>query len=465
MCDFGETTRRLLTIPPNFVPYMEKHRLYEFFYELVTQLLIQKPEDPIVFMKQCIRHAIRKRDIPRIILIAPPNFDKLTLAKIIQEEIGNRPVTLKDLRTLSSAENTCCCYNANEVAMRIKKMLMSGILHESGWTLVDIPRSKEEARAMQRVGVIPTHVIQIVPSNVEDKTQSIYLLYNQYEIEAGVKTIQELGKDCAILTKIKKHHGAPSLFRIVLIGPRGSGHRSLAKHISERFNLVHVDFNYILERACSQEMALGEMLRLCEHRCGQKLKSEARIQIVEQYVLGSECLKKGWILTDYPKTIEEFKLLDMIPTPPNRVIILKMDIQKCRERLLNRQYNHITTGSEHNLASCESLGVDPDYKLDAYPKDYKDVVEQDLWEYEENIEDIMRYAGETVSVIDATDEEKCVRENLEACLMRPAPSAKPRIPKTPPTIDPMDVEFDPDDEPDPKIFDDIRAPEPKYSFI
>lgn len=33
-------------------------------------------------------------------------------------------------------QNTCCCYNANEVAMRIKKMLMSGILHESGWTLV-----------------------------------------------------------------------------------------------------------------------------------------------------------------------------------------------------------------------------------------------------------------------------------------------------------------------------------------
>lgn len=42
-----------------------------------------------------------------------------------------------------------------------------------------------------------------------------------------------------------------------------------------------VDFNYILEQACSQETALGEMLRLCKHRCGQKLKSEARIQIVE----------------------------------------------------------------------------------------------------------------------------------------------------------------------------------------
>lgn len=77
----------------------------------------------------------------------------------------------------------------------------------------------------------------------------------------------------------------------------------------------------------------------------------------------------------------------------------------------------------------------------------------------------MRYAGETATIIDATDERKFVRENLEAYLMRPTPSAKPRIPQLPPTIDPLDVEFDPDDEPDPKIFDDIRAPEPEYSFI
>lgn len=77
----------------------------------------------------------------------------------------------------------------------------------------------------------------------------------------------------------------------------------------------------------------------------------------------------------------------------------------------------------------------------------------------------MRYAGETASIIDAMGEEKCVREKLEACLMRPAPASKPRIPQLPSIIDPMDIEFDPDGEPDPSIFDDIRAPEPKYLFI
>ncbi|KAG5333893.1 KAD8 kinase, partial [Acromyrmex heyeri] len=192
------------------------------------------------------------------------------------------------------------------------------------------------------------------------------------------------------------------------------------------------------------------MLRMCDHRCAQK-----------RYVLKSDCLKRGWILTSYPKTVEEFKLLDMISTPPNRVIVLKIDIQTCRKRLLNHECNFT---SEHEF-SCESSVTDPEYKLDVHFNNYKDIIEQDLQEYKENIDAILQYAGETASIINATDERKSVKERLEACLMRPAPSAKPRIPYPPPIIDPMDIEFDPDDEPDLSIFDDIRAPEPEYSFI
>ncbi|XP_012228371.2 adenylate kinase 8 [Linepithema humile] len=476
MCNY-ERAAKPRPILSDFVSYIEKHKLYELFYELLTQLLIQQPENPVAFIKQCIQHAIRKRDIPRVILIAPPNFDKMILAKILQKEIGIRPVTLEDLSALSPAEDTCHCYNANEIAMRMKRMLMSGILHESGWILVDIPRNKKEAQALQRVGVIPTHVIHIILPSAENETQKNSKQRNYkrtlrglreafanhlIEIEAGTRTIQELGKYCVALVKIRKYYGKPLFFRIVLIGPPGSGRRSLAKYISERFNLVHVDFNHILEQACVQETALGEVLRLCKHRCGQKLKSEAKIQIVKQHILSSECLKKGWILTGYPKTVEEFKLLDMIFTPPNRVIILEVDIKTCRERLLNRQYN-IITGSKHNLASSDSSITDQDDKLNVH---LKDDIEQDLQEYEGNIEAIMQYAKETACVINARDERKCVKERLEACLMQPAPSAKPRIP--PPTIDPMEIEFDPDDEPDLRSFDDIRTrgtPEPKYSFI
>lgn len=78
----------------------------------------------------------------------------------------------------------------------------------------------------------------------------------------------------------------------------------------------------------------------------------------------------------------------------------------------------------------------------------------------------MQYAKETACVINARDERKCVKERLEAYLMQPAQFGEPRI--LPPTIDPMEIEFDPDDESDLRILNNIRAcgtPEPKYSFI
>lgn len=59
-----------------------------------------------------------------------------------------------------------------------------------------------------------------------------------------------------------------------------------------------------------------------------------------------------------------------------RVIILKVDVQVCKKRLLNRY--DVITGNEHNFALCESLEVVPDYKLNICPKEYKDIVEQDV---------------------------------------------------------------------------------------
>jgi len=72
---------------------------------------------------------------------------------------------------------------------------------------------------------------------------------------------------------------------------------------------------------------------------------------------------------------------------------------------------------------------------------------------------------DSASIIDATGDRKLVKERLEACLMRAAPSTRIRIVEQPCPAKKMDVEFDPDDEPDSSILDDIRLTEPKYCFI
>ncbi|XP_043254254.1 adenylate kinase 8-like [Colletes gigas] len=420
----------------------------------------------------------------------------MALAKVLQEELGVRPLTLKDLRKACAIEdNVCHCEESEDLALAMRQILESGTLHECGWLLVDLPRSKREARVFQRLGILPTHAIQLIIPNESDNWEHIcaganccqacdpnvarkseekrYLkklreLREAYancliEVEVGIRTVDELGRDCAILAKTKKHSEALSPFRIALIGSRGSGCTTLAKSLAERFSLIHIDYDYVAEQACLQQNPLGEKLRSLENKCRGRLKSEIKMQIVEKHISGYECLKSGWVLTGYPKSVEDFKLLDLSPTPPNRVIFVEVNGDVCRGRLLNRRYN-IVTGSKHDMSANSYVGID-DCKLGLHPKDYRLIVERDLQEYEENVADMMEYAGESAVKIDGNEEEKVVREKVEASLMRPAPNPQLRVPTLPPEIDPMDIEFDPDDEPDSSVFDDIRAPEPTYTFI
>lgn len=78
---------------------------------------------------------------------------------------------------------------------------------------------------------------------------------------------------------------------------------------------------------------------------------------------------------------------------------------------------------------------------------------------------MMRYAGESAVKIDGNENEKVVREKVEACLMRPAPNQQLRVPKAPPEIDPMNIEFDPDDEPDSNAFNDPCPSKSAYDFL
>lgn len=77
----------------------------------------------------------------------------------------------------------------------------------------------------------------------------------------------------------------------------------------------------------------------------------------------------------------------------------------------------------------------------------------------------MQYAGESAIKIDGNEEEKNVREKVEAGIMGPPLPWYARIPKPSPEVDPMSIEFEPDDEPDRCVFDNIRPPEPTYTFI
>lgn len=89
----------------------------------------------MVYLKQCLQHAARKRDLPRIILLGPPEFDMLSLAKLLQKKIGVKPVTLRELHGVSP-ETPIESTSGEVIARNFKTMLKTSTIDHSGWALV-----------------------------------------------------------------------------------------------------------------------------------------------------------------------------------------------------------------------------------------------------------------------------------------------------------------------------------------
>lgn len=66
--------QRKLLFPPRFVPYLEKHRIFELFHELTELLVQERPKDHVKYIKDILPCAAKRRDKPRIVFLAPSTF-------------------------------------------------------------------------------------------------------------------------------------------------------------------------------------------------------------------------------------------------------------------------------------------------------------------------------------------------------------------------------------------------------
>ncbi|KAK0180071.1 hypothetical protein PV327_005752 [Microctonus hyperodae] len=452
-----------LKIPTKFIPYLETHRIYELFHEIATQLVIKKPSNHISYIKQCLNHAARCRDSPKIILFAPPNFDKNSLAEYIEKKIGIHRVTLENISTT--------ILTAEVLANNVRNILRERYSHnESGWIFTNCSSTTHNtAKSYESVRNPCGNTNK--SQNCDDYNSKIRDLRETYAnilitVETAGRTYEELGNACITLAK-RQRNFVPCIFRLILIGSRGSGRRCVANYLSRAYGLVHIDFDYLLEQTRQQNSSLGETLRCIERQWGLMPQADTRIKVVENKLMTHDCIKRGWVLTGYPITVEDFKLLDLLTTPPNRIILLNVNQTICRERLLSRRFD-IINGSEYHLPLNENFQTHSVYGLTVHPKDYRSKVEQDLQEYEENIGALLEYAGESVEVVNGVGQIRAVCEKVEACLVRPIARTKLRISKLLKNIDSMKIEFDPDDdldELDSRISDEVRAKESIYSLV
>ncbi|XP_023174660.2 probable adenylate kinase 2, chloroplastic [Drosophila hydei] len=129
--------------------------------------------------------------------------------------------------------------------------------------------------------------------------------------------------------------------RIVLHGRVGSGRRSLAHVLAQRWNLLILDadtlaYHHINEPARDKDVTM--LHQGIENRSAYKI-SEAIGNIIQKRLLQDDALHRGWILINYPNNrCEARELFETFSVPPNRLVFLQVDEQTARMRLLMRKY-------------------------------------------------------------------------------------------------------------------------------
>lgn len=429
--------RRKLTIPNWYPPYLEKNHIHDLFHELAWELVIQQPNDHILFLKQLLVHGMDRKDVRRIIIISPPQINPHVLAKQLAEELNSVVITYQDVVEAAKRH----IVSQKRFVATLNKLLIVNDCSRRGWIFPDFPKTTNDAKAMQQFGILPTNVFQIIPPfssllyelNIK-KPSSSWVLHRQFllslretykryltEIIVDDKNTSEITEKCLYVLQFNKRYKAPIIPKVLLIGALGSGRRTQAKLLASKFGLIHIDFENIFMQSYQSRTYLGHMLRAARDKVSEH--PILLTAIVHKRILQKDCLEKGWVLTGFPNTYREMKYLDMLDTPPNRILFLEMDLNICQSRLKNIK-----------MMACEAkdIYVNQEYFKIMFPHMYSAVITREsminhmIDNYCQNYNSLYKYCCNSASVINGNQSVQWVAETINFLMMGPIQSAEPR---------------------------------------
>lgn len=73
--------------------YLESNGVYDFFEQLMTEIIYEKPIDVVEFLIQRIEHGPRHR----YFLVGPTGFDKNKIAPAVAKRLGLEVISTEDI--------------------------------------------------------------------------------------------------------------------------------------------------------------------------------------------------------------------------------------------------------------------------------------------------------------------------------------------------------------------------------
>lgn len=168
--------------------------------------------------------------------------------------------------------------------------------------------------------------------------------------------------------------------KLILLGAPGSGKGSLAKKISNDFNIPQISTGDLFRNIVKEDSELGRKVNLFIYS-GHLVPDELTCQVLKKRIKESDC-QKGFILDGFPRTIAQAEKLEEM-TEVDAVILVDVPVNTIIERLSSRRTCSVcgeiystTTYSKDTCEKCDSPIIQRDDDKPEIIKNRLEVYEQ-----------------------------------------------------------------------------------------
>ncbi|XP_036892329.1 adenylate kinase 8 isoform X1 [Sturnira hondurensis] len=467
-------------IPPEMPLYGETNHIFEMMQNMLEQLLIHQPRDPVTFM---IDHLQRDNDnVPRIVILGPPASGKTSIAMWLRKHLNSTLLTVEDLIVKEYSPLAAAARKHYQKMKSVPSTLLIGLVEERlndedcvqrGWILDGIPETREQALMIQTRGIIPRHVIVLsapdmvliernLGKRVDPLTGEIYHTTFDWppasevqgrlveppgisELETAQKLLEyhrnivrvlpsfpkvlkviSADQPCVdvfyqALTYVQTSHrsNAPFTPRVLLCGSVGSGKSLQAALLAQKYGLVNVCCGQLLKEAVAENSRYGRDLQPFFE------KEIAVPDSIVGKVLGQrlgrrDCTQKGWVLHGFPRDLDQAHLLDHLGYKPNRVFFLNVPLDSIIERLTLRRTDPVT-GERYHLMYKPPPTLEIQARLLQNPKDAEERVQLKMDLFYRNSAELEKFYRQAVAV-NGDQDPYTVFEHLESGIIHPLPN-------------------------------------------
>uniref|UniRef100_A0A4X1T672 Adenylate kinase 8 n=1 Tax=Sus scrofa TaxID=9823 RepID=A0A4X1T672_PIG len=426
-------------IPPEMPQYGEANHIFEMMQNMLEQLLIHQPTDPIPFM---IDHLQLDNDyVPKILVLGPPASGKTTVAMWLCKHLRSN---LLSVENLIARQFSSLAAGARQHYQKFKTLpsgllvrLVQARLREEdcvtrGWILDGIPETREQALLLQTLGIAPRHVIVLSAPDT-------------------VLIERNLGKRVDPLTGEVYHTTfdwppQPEIQNRLLV-PAGISEGETARKLLEfHRNIVRIAPSYpkILRVIPADQPCVDVFCQVC---CGQLLKEavadkskygkvilsffEKEIAVPDSIimkVLGrrldqQDCVERGWVLHGFPRDLDQAHMLNSLGYKPNRVFFLNVPFDSILERLTLRRTDPVT-GERYHLMYKPPPTVEIQARLLQNPKDTEEQVKLKMDLFCRTSAELEQFY-QPVLPLNGDQDPYTVFEHLESGIINPLPNKVP----------------------------------------